>query len=125
MKQFANVVKLEKELDGWFQMKKCSKCKETLSLDNFAKDIRNTADGHQSFCRPCQSTYYKAYNASRRDADAAVSVTSKVCRDCGLTKPISQFGKKSVSLDKHNIYCKPCWRTRTQIATRKMMQRAH
>ena len=76
--------------------------------------------GFISYCKPCQSAYYKAYNASRKEAQPKDIPQSKSCRDCRLEKPISQFGKKSMSLDKHNIYCKPCWRDRTKKAIRKM-----
>jgi hypothetical protein len=76
--------------------------------------------GYGSYCKPCQSAYYKAYNASRTAAQPKEIPQSKTCRDCGLEKPISQFGKKSMSLDKHNIYCKPCWRVRVKAAVRRM-----
>jgi len=92
-------------------MKSCSVCKEQKSFAEFNKSVKS-ADGHTYRCKSCQSAYYKGYNASRKVAQQQVEVKSKVCRECHLEKPISQFGIKATSLDKHNIYCKPCWRKR-------------
>jgi len=100
-------------------MKHCSVCKIEKSFDNFHKNTK-TSDGHTFRCKTCTSAYYKGYNASRKAAHARVEVMSKVCRDCGLEKPISQFGRRENSLDKHNIYCKPCWKSRCLAAIRRM-----
>ena len=99
-------------------MKKCSNCFQEKLFSEFNNN-KNTKDGLQPYCRPCHSAYYKAYNASMKDAQPRLVVQSKVCRDCGLEKPISQFGKRAVSPDKHNIYCKPCWRQRSYASQRK------
>jgi len=74
---------------------------------------RTTKDGFHNYCKPCTTTYYKAYNASRSSAKQSVVLQSKVCRKCHLEKPISQFGVKNNVPDKHNIYCKPCNKTMT------------
>ena len=101
-------------------MKKCAMCFTDKTIIEFNLSNRKYGDGRSSYCKPCQSTYYKAYNTAMKAADAKVVIMSKVCRDCGLDKPVSQFGKRSISPDKHNIYCKPCWRQRVKVATRKM-----
>jgi hypothetical protein len=93
------------------EMKNCSVCKQEKPFAEFNKSAK-TVDGYTYRCKPCQSVYYKGYNASRKAAKQQVEVQSKVCRECGLEKPMSQFGIKATSLDKHNIYCKPCWRIR-------------
>lgn len=103
-------------------MKNCSRCKQLKAVTEFNTTKATNGDGFQNYCKDCHSAYYKAYNASRKDAKAKVVVQSKVCRDCGLEKPISQFGKREISLDKHNIYCKPCWRKQSLIAQRKYKQ---
>lgn len=101
------------------KMKKCSSCFQEKLFSEFNTNNKSH-DGLQPYCRPCHSAYYKAYNASMKDAQAKEIPQSKVCRDCGLDKPISQFGFRAVSPDKHNIYCKPCWRQRSYKAQRKM-----
>ena len=88
-------------------------------VTEFNVSNRAYGDGRGSYCRSCQSAYYKAYNASMKDAHAKEVPQSKVCRDCGYDKPIAQFGKRSASPDKHNIYCKPCWRDRSYKAWKK------
>lgn len=100
-------------------MKKCALCFNEKAITEFNISNRKYGDGRSSYCKECQSTYYKAYNAARKAAQPTVVVQSKTCRDCGSEKPISQFGKRSVSLDKHNIYCKPCWKTRVAKAARR------
>jgi RNase P subunit RPR2 len=100
-------------------MKKCAMCFVDKEVTEFNVSNRKYGDGRSSYCKPCQSAYYKAYNAARTAAHKKYDRKSKVCRDCGLEKPISQFGKRQLSPDKHNIYCKPCWRDRCKIASRK------
>jgi len=102
-------------------MKSCSVCQVEKTLDDFHKSKKNS-DGYVFRCKSCVSAYYKGYNASRKAAHARVDIKSKVCRDCNLEKPPSQFGKRATSLDKHNIYCKPCWRKRSLAAIRRMRQ---
>ena len=99
-------------------MKKCSSCKNEKMLSEF-NELAHTKDGKQAMCKACYKVYLKAWADHRKDAKAQLVVDAKVCLDCALKKPISQFGKKSVSLDKHNEYCKPCWKQRNLVAQRK------
>lgn len=101
-------------------MKKCAMCFNDKDMTEFNVSNRKYGDGKSSYCRQCQSTYYKAYNEAKKAAQPKYDRQSKKCRDCGLEKPIGQFGKRSISPDKHNIYCKPCWRQRVAKATRRM-----
>lgn len=100
-------------------MKKCNKCHIEKEANEFYKH-KSSKDRLQATCKVCQSAHSKAYMRSRSNADQTVQVDAKVCLDCGLKKPISQFGKKSTSLDKHLSYCKPCWRDRSLEAMRKV-----
>lgn len=86
-------------------------------------NANNNSLGKQYMCIVCYKAYFKAWRASRSEAKQAVHVESKVCPDCRLEKPISQFGKRSSSLDKHNLYCKPCWRVRTKKAQQKHLSK--
>lgn len=103
-------------------MKKCSNCLIEKSVTEFNVSKAGT-DGFYNYCKPCAKAYYKAYNASRKDAEQSVWVDSKVCRECGLKKPISQFGLKSNLPDKHNIYCKPCNRSKSYASRSKAKSR--
>jgi hypothetical protein len=103
-------------------MKRCSNCliEKPVTEFNISKAGK---DGFYNYCKPCAHTYYKAYNASRKDAEQSVWVDSKVCRECGLKKPISQFGLKSNLPDKHNIYCRPCNRAKSYASRNKAKSR--
>jgi len=98
-------------------MKYCNKCDQTKEPAEFNKKQGKLL---QAWCRECYSAYYKAYNEVLKASEAKFYVESKVCRDCGLQKPRSQFGKREVSPDKLSTYCKPCWRVRSYNAIRKM-----
>lgn len=91
-------------------MKRCNKCEQIKAVTEFSISRKVYGDGFQSQCKSCQKAYYKAYKALKSNAEATKHPQSKVCLECHLEKPISQFGKKSASLDKHNNYCIPCWR---------------
>lgn len=99
-------------------MKKCSRCLLEKPVTEFAIDTLSK-DGFQYYCKQCQSAYHKAYREVLIASPATVHVESKVCLDCGLEKPRSQFGKKSSSKDKLNSYCKPCWKIRSREATKR------
>ncbi len=92
-------------------MKNCTVCKIDKPYENFHKSAK-TSDGYTFRCKTCQSAYYKGYNASRKAANAKYVPDSKTCLQCRSEKPISQFGIRQNSPDKHNSYCKPCWRKR-------------
>lgn len=50
----------------------------------------------------------------------------KTCRDCGETKPLTEFGKHKTTSDGRNSYCRPCmaercraWRLRNHEAVKQ------
>jgi RNase P subunit RPR2 len=98
-------------------MKYCNRCDQTKETSEFNKYKDKSLQG---WCKECHSAYYKAYNAVLKASEAKTHVESKVCNDCGLKKPRSQFGHRANSSDKLSSYCKPCWRVRSYNATRKM-----
>jgi hypothetical protein len=100
-------------------MKKCPMCFTEKPITEF-NTINKSSTSRGGYCKSCHSVYYKAYFKARTEAKAKYDVQSKVCRDCGLEKPISQFCKRESSLDKHNIYCRPCWTKRTMAAKKRM-----
>lgn len=93
-------------------------CMQEKTVDQY-NNSNTIGLGKQYTCRDCSKAYFKAWSASRIDKKQSEYPNSKTCRDCGLEKPISQFGKRSLSLDKHNIYCKPCWLVRCNKSKRK------
>jgi hypothetical protein len=103
-------------------MKKCSGCKVEKAVTEFNLD-KQSKDGFQAYCKACHKAHHKAYREAIKAEKATVYVTSKVCLDCGLEKPRSQFGVKNNVKDKLNSYCKPCWRQRSVIALRKFNEK--
>jgi hypothetical protein len=90
-------------------MKKCIRCNEWKFPLGFSRNAKSK-DYLQNYCKPCARQYFKEYTEKRKADGVLVEVTSKVCAECNVEKPVSQFGKRTVSKDGLNSYCKPCWR---------------
>lgn len=99
-------------------MKKCSACFMEKPITEFYV-ANHTISGRQSMCIPCYKAYFKQWREQRKEAKAIENPQSKVCQDCGLEKPVSQFGKRSTSKDKLMYVCKPCWRIQTRNALKR------
>ena len=119
-RHYANlVIKSKQKKVEIIKMQKCSSCKVEKPFSEYNTSNAKYSNGFQNMCKQCWVGYNKAYTEARKLAKAKVDVQSKVCLDCGLEKPRSQFGVRSVSLDKLNSYCKPCWRQRVYASVRK------
>jgi hypothetical protein len=103
-------------MNGLQKMKRCSTCFQDKMLTEF---YNNSSYGKQSVCILCQKAYFKAWREARKDKQQSVHTQSKTCLHCRLEKPISQFGKRAINLDKKNIYCKECWRKITYAAQKR------
>lgn len=80
-------------------------------------------DGKQNNCIPCYKQYYKKWVENRNESAQTAFPQSKVCLDCRVERPISQFGKRKTSKDKKMSYCKDCWLIRTRNALAKHYQK--
>lgn len=81
-------------------MKNCNSCKQTLSLESFAKN-RSKEDGFSSTCRSCASIQRKKWYNSHKDTHKVSSKKNKrkytdqlraykhnkPCTDCGVPYP--------------------------------------
>lgn len=102
--------------------KKCSKCGQTKSLDEFHKDKRNKIDGHQLQCKKCKSEYSrKKYLQSHPNARKhlfsepnGLPKSLKLCRNCKTAKPRSEFHRQESAKDGLRSICKECRRKRQQ-----------
>jgi hypothetical protein len=99
-------------------MKKCSACFIDKPVTEFYV-ANHVPSGRQSMCIPCYKAYYKNWREQRKESKPIDFPQSKTCQDCGQNKPVSQFGKRSVSKDKLMYVCKPCWRLQTRQALKK------
>lgn len=79
-------------------------------------------DGKQNHCKACYKIYFTNWRSMRQEAPQTEFPQSKVCQDCGIERPISQFGKRSASKDKKMHVCKDCWRIQTRNALARHYQ---
>lgn len=103
-------------------MKRCKNCDEIKDFDAFY-NMSRSSDGKQHMCIPCYRKYFKEWRKNRNEMPQTEFPTSKICWGCKTEKPISQFGKRSVSKDKHLDWCRPCWRIETRKAIKRMKER--
>ncbi|MFD8633071.1 MULTISPECIES: endonuclease VII domain-containing protein [unclassified Streptomyces] len=92
----------------------CRGCSRDVPLSGFALD-RNRGDGLQPRCRECVAEYSAAHYR-RRQAEKGKIVKEKVdvpaghklCRQCGVIKPHSEWHKNSSASDGLSTRCKAC-----------------
>jgi 5-methylcytosine-specific restriction endonuclease McrA len=104
--------------------KRCSKCSETKPLDEFNRRFRG--EDVRSYCKACQYAGFKVWAGKRngkpvltkaeRNAEITRAVfptaSTKVCPQCGLEKPRSDFSSGTRS----RCYCKTCRAIKEKIA---------
>jgi hypothetical protein len=72
-------------------------------------NTKTSKDGKQIYCIECSKTINKDQRKRMKEAPQLIKRTFKTCNMCDSAKPISQFGKNSITPDKHMNTCKPCW----------------
>ena len=83
-----------------FETKRCSRCKEIKSRDEFYSDpSRKTL--LSCWCKKCCAEYNQKLNYP-------VSVKQKRCRKCQIIKPASKFCRSKRSRDGLASYCRKC-----------------
>lgn len=96
--------------------KTCSICKLAKPLSEYHKDSASTA-GRRSNCKICANTRnVEIYTtkippelvAKRKRLEEQAAAGVKTCNECGLTKLLGEFGKKSKSPDSYQSICKTC-----------------
>ena len=85
------------------ETKKCPKCGETKTLDNFG--VRKKSGRPNSYCRPCASAAVKASVAKRAPKEPW---DGAVCTKCKQPKPASEFGKRKDTRTGLQPRCKMC-----------------
>lgn len=88
--------------------KLCKTCNTNKSVDLFYKRT-GVKGGLQYSCIDCQNKGDRYRREKRKITGPVIFPNDKICYKCKEKKPISQFGKKTNSLDGHLSYCKPCW----------------
>lgn len=103
-------------------MHKCNSCFTEKPVTEFY-NANNNERGKQYMCIDCYKAYFKNWRKEQVEKPQSEFPQSKVCSDCLVEKPISQFGTRSVSRDKKMSYCKPCWRIRVSKASRRSAEK--
>lgn len=81
---------------------------------------KRAKDGKQNNCKICQTEYFKKWREVRKESPQSEFPQSKVCSECRVERPISQFGNRSDKKDKKMPTCKDCWRILTKNAVRRL-----
>lgn len=58
-------------------LKKCQKCKETLPVTEYHKNIHNKADGYDTYCKKCRAEYKKELIERRKNGQVRVQFKRK------------------------------------------------
>jgi hypothetical protein len=75
-------------------IKTCNVCNTEKSLAEFY--FRKDNNKYRDNCKKCKPIIGRKFWAER---------TSKICKDCGIDKPLTEYQKKDTA---HQPYCKPC-----------------
>jgi hypothetical protein len=95
--------------------KKCTKCGEVKSLDEFNKR-KYSKDGKQQRCKICQKEY--------RDSNKSILELTKIfyqnkglriCNKCEIVKSLSDFGNETKTKDGKRRICKCCTNEKRKI----------
>ena len=86
--------------------KKCGKCGEVKSLDEFYKDA-SAKDGRCTKCKSCEKEY-KAQRKAMFQREGYKVITEKNCSACGEVKSIDEFHDHASRKDGKHNQCKSC-----------------
>lgn len=107
------------------ETKLCIDCKQTKEVKHFYKK-RVGADGAQQYGSYCRLCTHKRWTEGHRTPRKKYELpATKVCRDCGKEKKITEFYKRA-GRQKGQVdsYCKPCkyWRDQARAGTNRPSQ---
>lgn len=90
--------------------KKCNKCNELKSVDNFFKR-KGSKDGYRNDCKECSKESDQKRSAKRKEQRQSREIITegrKICRICNIEKDLSEFHIKRGTPDGHRSECKEC-----------------
>jgi hypothetical protein len=90
--------------------KQCTKCKEIKELELFGKN-KKRKNGLSSTCKACSRARQKAYSLLPYDPPSPI----KICSDCRIGKPPTEFYNNCRAKDGLNSTCKPCSKEQGRI----------
>jgi hypothetical protein len=86
--------------------KTCTLCHTEYNISEFNKHSL-TKDGYRTYCRNCGSKK-KRIRRLNNPKNNSISVSSKICRTCGIQKPAEYFTKDKNNPDGLCTQCKEC-----------------
>lgn len=89
--------------------KKCAKCKQDKSLEDFSSRPEGKLK-LRSHCKQCESVKRKKHRQKfhkRKNSDIDIPIVKK-CKHCGFEKKYFEFSKNKTMLDGLNGRCKQC-----------------
>lgn len=92
--------------------KVCSACKVEKLVEEFGPD-RMKKDGLRSYCRECDRRLARERGQKAKDKPK-VFVAEKLCPDCNVIKPRTEFHNYKRSSDGLHPYCKECMQKRNK-----------
>ena len=103
-------------------MKRCGRCREPKTLDEFYRSSK-AKDGRQGYCKVCVRDDLRA-RAARRPRKYRVRPQApeglKHCIDCDQTKPLEDFCNNKGSADGKAAYCKDCHNARSRESRERL-----
>ena len=87
------------------ETKICSNCKTTKNVSEF-NNSSISKDGFMSKCKLCCNEYNKSLVEKRKKT--IVVPEKKICKECNVEKPASQFNALSARSDGKSQYCQDC-----------------
>jgi 5-methylcytosine-specific restriction endonuclease McrA len=86
----------------------CTKCKTSKPLPEFPPDNRGINGGYQRKCREFYRLDSKTRREKTRQRNGVEIPDTFVCRKCGTSKLISEFGVRRYSSRGHDTKCREC-----------------
>lgn len=93
--------------------KRCTHCKTILPIEDFANDKRRK-NSKASHCKVCHRKRYIDYCKRTKTAECTKTAErtktaeTKICKKCGIEKPLSEFTKNKNMKDGRLNTCKEC-----------------
>jgi len=89
-------------------MKKCVSCGKYKDFCEFP-ERKDSPDGYRNQCKQCRLEYRRKWDAGEIEKkDYSAPEGMKICRKCGETLPVSEFGRSSINKDGLKSYCYTC-----------------
>lgn len=89
-------------------MKRCARCKETKSLDDYHYSSR-AYNNRQTYCKVCSNQIDKIKREKYRADGPTIHRTHKICSTCKIDKSIEEYPVSRDKPDWRLPYCKKCW----------------